>query len=243
MDTLMLVVTVAALLVAAVSTTIAWRVSRAERQRRAARVAALAAAAGVPQMTNTHSRPWDPPINAEPAQADAAAAATPNGLFRDGVGDSGSGSRQRLLMGGAAALASVVVAVAGMWLFGGRASGSEQSAPRVPLELVTLSDARADGVLAVTGLIRNPQAGAAVRALEADVRVFDAAGIMIATKSGLVDVVDLGPGQESAFTLALGEVATAARYRVSFSAAGTILPHVDRRVNTPSAVSKTADAR
>ncbi len=47
MDTMLLVFTVMALAMALVSTTVAWRVTQADRRRRAARVAALAAAAGV----------------------------------------------------------------------------------------------------------------------------------------------------------------------------------------------------
>ncbi len=54
MDTMLLVVTVVSLVVAAVACTVAWQVTRAERQRRAARVAALVAAAG---LTSEAARP------------------------------------------------------------------------------------------------------------------------------------------------------------------------------------------
>lgn len=90
-------------------------------------------------------------------------------------------------------------------------------------------------------MVRNPDTAAGVTGVQADVRVFDAAGILITSRQALVDVPSLAPGQESPFTLALGNASTAARYRVSFSSDGVLLPHVDRRTNLPAAV--TADAR
>lgn len=239
MDTLMLGITVISLVVAAVSTTVAWRVTRADRDRRAARVAALAAAAGVtapPRLEPAAEAPL-------PSGRPQASTAAESGLFRDAVPDSGSGGRQRLLMGSITAFACVTLVVAGTWLVLGRARGPVHAETRVPLELVALSHARTDGIFSVSGVVRNPPSGRAVRALEADVRVFDAAGIMIATKAVAVDAADLAPGQEVPFTLPVGEATTAARYRVSFKSAGAMVPHVDRRVNTPSAVSQTADAR
>ena len=74
-------------------------------------------------------------------------------------------------------------------------------------------------------------------------RVFDPAGILIATRSALIGALELTPGQESPFAVALGESATAARYRVSFRAAGTMRPHVDQRTNAPASVDRTAEAR
>ena len=71
--------------------------------------------------------------------------------------------------------------------------------------------------------------------------MFDAAGLLITSRQALIAMPTLAPGQESPFTLALGDASTAARYRVSFSSAGVLLPHVDRRTNLPAAV--TADAR
>jgi hypothetical protein len=205
MDTMLLVVTVVALTVAAVSTTVAWRVTRAERRRREARVAALAVAAGVPDVPFTA----EPSPVAETPSAVAPAVGLPEGgvaladrfLAADNSG-SGSAGRQQWLLGGATFAAALVVSL---------------------------------GI--------NPTAGRAVDKLEAEVRVFDPAGILIATRTALVDYLELAPGQESPFVVALGEATTAARYRVSFRTAGTMRPHVDQRINTPASVDRTAEAR
>ena len=307
MDMMLLVVTVVSLVVAAASATVAWQVTRTDRQRRAARVAALATAAGVGQPVGAAAgaipaatiepAPWSPPIassqpasrssravSSQPApwpspaastqpapwaatamhlpsaldefmpardegpepggRRDAATGATTGsgGLFAGTAATSEGTGRQHWLMGAAGAMATAVVVFAVIGFMGSRAGSESAAAPvRVPLELVALSHNRVDGKLAVAGLVRNPPAGTQVQTLEAEVRVFDGAGILIATQAARVETPQLGPGQESPFAVALGEVATAARYRVSFRTAGTMLPHVDRRVNAPAAV--TAEAR
>lgn len=246
MDTMLLVVTVVALTVAAVSTTVAWQVTQADRRRRTARIAALAAAAGVPDM----------PVIAAPASlvetpiADASSVALPDGgvaladrfLAADTSG-SGSAGRQQWLLGGATFAAALVVSIGIVSLVNARRPASADAAAPAPLQLVALAHNRADGVLTVSGLVRNPAAGRAVDKLEAEVRVFDPAGILIATRTALVDYLELAPGQESPFVVALGEATTAARYRVSFRTAGTMRPHVDQRTNAPASVDRTAEAR
>ena len=143
----------------------------------------------------------------------------------------------------AATFVAVLIATAGaVSLVSARRPAAEKAA-LAPLELVALAHNRADGVLTVSGLVRNPAAGARVDKLEAEVRVFDPAGILIATRTALVDSLELGPGQESPFVVALGEATTAARYRVSFRTAGTMRPHVDQRTNLPASVDRTAVAR
>lgn len=271
MDTMLLVVTVVSLVVAAASATVAWQVTRAERQRRAARVAVLATAAGVPAVSALPSTPFaaasqaPAPASAIDVTADlheftpmrdelpapAPARVTPTevaetpvavgALFAGPSAASGSAGRQQWLMGAAGVFAAVVVTFAGIGFLGSRAAGTVAAPQRIPLELVALSHNRAEGGLAVAGLVRNPVAAAHVQQVEAEVRVFDAAGILIGSRTTRVEAPSLEPGQEASFAVALGEMATAARYRVSFSAAGTMLPHVDRRTNQPAAV--TAEAR
>lgn len=246
MDTMLLVVTVVALTVAAVSTTVAWQVTQADRRRRAARIAALAAAAGVPDVPVVP----EPALPVETSVSDAPAATLPEGgvaladrfLAADTSG-SGSAGRQQWLLGGATFVAALVLSIGVVSLVNARRPAAADAAAPAPLELVALAHNRAEGVLTVSGLVRNPATGRAVDKLEAEVRVFDPAGILIATRTALVDYLELAPGQESPFVVALGEATTAARYRVSFRTAGTMRPHVDQRTNAPASVDRTAEAR
>ncbi len=254
MDTMLLAVTVASLLVAAASTTVAWQVMRAERQRRTARVAALVSAAGLTTGTPRPETPVPSGLHEFIPAHDEAQAQTRDvsggledapvavgGLFGKPSATSGSAGRQQWLMGAAGVFAALVITVAGIVFLGNRTAATVSSPAGIPLELVALNHSRAEGGLAVAGLVRNPAAGAPVAQLDAEVRVFDAAGILIATRLASIDASSLEPGQETAFAVTLGELATAARYRVSFNAAGTMRPHVDLRTNQPAAV--TAEAR
>ena len=268
MDTMLLVVTVVSLMVAAVSCTVAWQVTRAERQRRAARVAALVEAAGLtavpftapPSEPSRRSNviplpsampsalhefmPVDDVQTSEPALAPDIAPTfvpTSGGLFAQPSAASGSTGRQQWLMGAAGVFAAVVIAVAGIGFLSSHATGTVVGPARIPLELVAMSHNRSERGLAVAGLVRNPATGAGVPQLDAEVRVFDAAGILIGTQSAHVDASPLAAGQEATFAVTLGALTTAARYRVSFTTAGTMVPHVDRRTNQPAAV--TAEAR
>ena len=242
MDTLMPVITAVSLVAAIVATAIAVRVTRDERRRRAARVAALAAAAGLHEQ-----RVVEPAATPESAgglddflPADHAARVATPAIFSAPVADSGSGGSQHRLLAAAAGFGIVVLTGAAAMFVGARTHAPAATA-RPPLELVTLGHDRSDTGLAVTGVVRNPETAAGVTDVQADVRVFDAAGLLITSRQALIAMPTLAPGQESPFTLALGDASTAARYRVSFSSAGVLLPHVDRRTNLPAAV--TADAR
>lgn len=244
MDTMLLVVTVVSLLVAAVSLTVAWQVTQADRRRRAARIAALAAAAGVLETGPAAPTLEHPVVAEEPPRAALPAGGVALGdrfLAADSTG-SGSRGRQQWLMAGAT-FAAVLVVTAGVVSLVGTRRAAAGDVASVPLELVALAHTRADGVLTVSGLVRNPAAGAPVDKLEAEVRVFDPAGILVATRTAMVDSLELAPGQESPFAVALGEARTAARYRVSFRTAGTMRPHVDQRTNLPASVDRTAEAR
>ena len=95
--------------------------------------------------------------------------------------------------------------------------------------------------ITISGLVHNPAAGDTIDELDAHVRVFDAAGILIATRSAPVSLTAVPPGADAPFTVTFGDASTATRYRVSFASRGTMLAHVDRRTNLPAAV--TADAR
>jgi hypothetical protein len=270
MNMLLLGITTLSLLIAGVSAGVAWRVVRADRRRTAARVAALAAAAGVRPASGgaaTQLRPVDTsveprdisavqeflpaattgaspritePLSSPPSDADTVLV-TGGAIFARPAVDSGSSGRQLRLLTAAAVVGLLAVGGAGAMFVSGRAPTASRQAPRSPLELVALMHSRTDGVLSVSGVVRNPAGGTPVDHVDAQVRVFDAAGIMIATRSARLELPRLAPGQDAPFAVALGEATTAARYRVSFAADGNMLPHVDRRTNLPAAV--TADAR
>lgn len=252
MNTLMLVVTGLSVVVAAIASVFAWRATAAERRRSAARIAALAAAADVTaEKARLHARgpaAVETPdglhefMPAREATEPHAELATSTGaLLGTPVTDSGSGGRQHGLLAAAAVVFVLVGGGSLALLVSGRAPSVTTAAAGVPLELVALSHARPDGQLAISGLVHNPAAGDTIDQLDAHVRVFDAAGILIATRSAPVDVAALAPGADAPFTVTFGEASTAARYRVSFASRGTMLAHVDRRTNLPAAV--TADAR
>lgn len=254
MDTFLLIVTGVAVVVAIATSTLAWRVTRGERRRTLARVAALAAAAGVETLRAGMMASVDESAALDDFVPDAAASVEPRpetpaaatvgpmpGMFGQAVPDSGSGGRQYGLLAAAAVVAVLVGGGSLLMIVSGRAPGAARAEVRVPLELVALGHERIDGQLAVSGVVQNPGAASTVEALEAQVRVFDAAGIMIATRSAPVSVAALAAGQQVRFTVTLGEATTAARYRVSFASRGSMLAHVDRRTNLPAAV--TADAR
>ena len=169
--------------------------TQADRRRRAARIAALASAAG---LADTRFAP--------PALADALeeyplvpdAAVAPGGVvmadrfLAAGTAGSGSGGRQQRLLAAAAAMAVVVVAIAGVSFVSNRTPAAHAAAAVAPLELLALAHQRVDGSLTVSGLVRNPAGGARVDQLEAEVRVFDPAGILVATRSAL----DRRPGTD-----------------------------------------------
>lgn len=247
MDTLMPVITALSLLTAVVSAAIAIRATGDERRRRAARVAALAAAAGLPERAAAApAAPLEMPsvLHEFMPARDAAGSAIvdpPAPIFSAPVVDSGSGGRQhRLLLAAVAVFGVVGLGSVVTLVVSGRAAAPAVAA-RPPLELVTLGHQRTDAGLEVSGEVRNPTSSTAVTEVQADVRVFDAAGILIAARKAMIETKALAPGQTSSFSIAVGSAATAARYRVSFSSAGAMLPHVDRRTNLPAAV--TADAR
>ncbi len=253
MNTFMLVVTGISVLVAAAASAIAWRATDAERRRSAARVAALAAAADV-DAERSRVDGHEPAAVATPdglhefmpareaaVEPHAEPAASTGALLGTPVADSGSGGRQHGLLAAAAIVFVLVGTGSVVLLVSGRVPSVTRAATRVPLELVALSHARPDGQLTISGLVHNPAAGATIDELDAHMRVFDAAGILIATRSAPVSLTAVPPGADAPFTVTFGDASTATRYRVSFASGGTMLAHVDRRTNLPAVV--TADAR
>ena len=101
--------------------------------------------------------------------------------------------------------------------------------PNSPLELVSLTHARQNEKLAVSGLVRNPVNGKPIEHLSAVVFLFDRMGTFVTSSRANVDFLKLGAGDESPFVVSLDAPATVSRYRVSFRTDDGIVPHIDRR--------------
>ena len=85
--------------------------------------------------------------------------------------------------------------------------------------------------MTVSGLVRNPAAGAAVNGVTAVVFAFDRTGGFVASGRAPLDFSMLAPGEESPFVVAVPNVSDVARYRVSFRTGRGVVRHVDRRSN------------
>jgi hypothetical protein len=259
MDTLLLGITVVSLVVALVMSVTAWRLMRDEKQRAAARIAALSAAASDDvldepfpeiQMAPARTRaPWAPApfdstestaaVDSVSLKVAAAENAAPTlshaSVFLGAVTeerDSGSGQRSLAM----AAVVLVVVLSGGLvWMMSGPEGTSQVAVgPNSPLELVSLSHARQNDTLAVSGLVRNPVSGKPVEKLSAVVFLFDRMGTFVTSSRAHVDFLKLGAGDESPFVVSLDAPATVSRYRVSFRTDDGVVPHIDRRGESPA---------
>jgi hypothetical protein len=279
MDIILLGITVVSLIVALVMSVTAWRLTRDEKQRSAARVAALSVAAdageiaparavaepfpAVPAEWNRKA-PWSAPKIApeptaaapavrqsfdaiEPAFADSISLRMPterpgveishaSGFLGVAPVERESGGRQKSLAFAAVAL-FVVLSGGLMWMMSGpRGTSAVAVGPNSPLELLSLTHARQNEKLAVSGLVRNPANGSPVEQLSAVVFLFDRMGTFITSSRAHVDFLKLGAGDETPFVVSLDAPATVARYRVSFRTDDGIVPHIDRRNTSPAAV-------
>ena len=217
----LIIITVVSLVVAAVMSVVAWRLTRDERQRSAARVSALAA--------DIHGE-GPSPVHVSDSFFAEERSRTPGSPFR------------------ALAIGVLVVGTAiGLVVF---ASGSPRSsaaaappaapapvnpvaaAPKAleaPLELVKLGHEREGDRLIVRGVVRYP-AGTDVANLVAIVSVFNHEGDIAASGQGLVAGTRPGAaGVESTFVVTVPGVRDVARYRVAFKSNERIIAHLDRR--------------
>jgi hypothetical protein len=272
MDIILLGITIISLIVALVMSIAAWRVTRDEKHRSAARVAALSVAASAHDDFRVNTpvemrsdkpiakAPWSAPktmapplapadelplnqfrtpvVVAEPTNGrdtyEAHAVSHASGFLGATEVAPESGGRQRTL-----AFAAVVLLLGFLgslvWSMSApRGTSAVAVGPNSPLELVSLSHQRQNEKLAVSGLVRNPVAGAPVERLSAVVFLFDRVGTFVASSRANVDFLKLGAGDESPFVVSIEAPATVARYRVSFRTDDGVVPHIDRRGATPA---------
>ena len=253
MDTLLLGITVVSLIVALVMSVTAWRLMREEKQRSAARIAALSAASfdsiesadpadSISLRTPAEPEPvvvrapWKPapvvPIpetrTVEPTITHATGFLGVTPVERD------SGNRQKSLAVAAVAFFAVLAGGTAWLMSAPEGTTAVAVGPNSPLELVSLSHARQNEKLAVSGLVRNPVSGKPVERLSAVVFLFDRTGTFVTSSKAHVDFLRLGAGDESPFVVSIDAPATVSRYRVSFRTDEGVVPHIDRRGESPA---------
>jgi len=225
------VVTVLALLMTIGMGVVTWRLVQEERRRSAARLASLA-----DQLEAEDDLPLESPgIGTSPR---------PDGPRDDLFGpriDIGDGRTRRLAGIGIAALALAAVISAGTLVLPRPPQvevAHEHNADSVPVELLTLDHAHADGMLAISGTVRNPDNGPTERRLTVLALVFDSDGEMVASGRAPLETNALPPGGESGFAVSI-PAGDASRYRISFLLDDITVPHRDRRAAVASPSSES----
>ena len=239
----MLTITLLSLVIAAASGFFAWRSLRREQLRSSARVASLAAAmdeTALPlgaferESFLDQSYEFRSEASYEPSREDHFAGAGAGMLTFEAM-DGQSSIRRRLLsvVMGACVVVAGVVLIAMM-------SDREPPPARVvspsaqSLELISLDASRAGSSLAVTGVVRS-RAEEPLTTVTVVVSAIDAKGRPVGR--GSAPLAAILPRGESTFAVTITDVSEAARYRVSFRSATSVIRHVDRRVARTSDVS------
>jgi hypothetical protein len=143
----------------------------------------------------------------------------------------------------------VLLALATMYFVSGQPDANAvparaaAGAVNLPLELVSLRQARDGETLTVSGTVRNPSAATDRRQVAAVVFLFDRKGSFVASGRAPLDYQALAPGDESPFVITVSGAADVSRYRVSFREGDDVLPHVDRREPAPLAGQQPAGTR
>src|SRR5688572_7051085 len=175
--------------------------------------------------------PWKPAAPIAPLAADETPdlTAARTGFLGSTAIERDNGGRQRFLAIAAFVLFAMLSGGLVWMMSGPEGTSAVAVGPNSPLELVSLTHARQNQKLAVSGLVRNPASGKPIEHLSAVVFLFDRMGTFVTSSRANVDFLKLGAGDESPFVVALDAPATVARYRVSFRTDDGIVPHIDRR--------------
>jgi hypothetical protein len=258
MEILLVVVALTSLLVALVTSTVAWRVIREERQRSAARVEAIAAEASLEEADHANdmarSQTYTPPPAAavrtvdrpekkvesrppSPIRPTAAADATGN-LFGAVELPPARGPLRPLALAGVAAIFAIVIAIA----FFSQGNAEERAAPAPAaatqeageLDLLTLTHTGRDSTWTIAGMVRNGSVTEALGGVTAIAFVFDEAGSFLGSGRASLELNPLGPGESSPFRVTVAAAGPVARYRIGFrSDDGHVIRHFDRRPLAP----------
>jgi hypothetical protein len=221
MDVVLLTITTLSLGAAAGFGFLSWRVSREEREREQARVAALSGAMTSP-LSRSGFDAGDAPVETRVAVGSVFERATEGLRGRPGI---------KLAVGAVMAATIVIGAIIGARMGDDPATPKPQNGIGVPapLELMSMRHQRQGTTLTVSGLVRNPAKGAAVNGMTAVVFAFDRNGGFVASGRAPLDFTALAPGDESPFLVNVANVSDVARYRVTFRSANGVVRHIDRR--------------
>jgi hypothetical protein len=211
MNAILLAVTGLSLVAAGVMAAMVWRMSRNERRRSEARVAALSSA--------IYGDSDEEPFAGRLFRAQPAPSAARNSIVA--------------ILG-----ACVVSAVAGVALVVARSPHREPArttaahrTPDAPLELLALEHERDGEQLIVRGIVRNPADAAERDGLSAVVLLLGPDGALISTGRAAVPAGRLAPGATTPFVIRAAGAAGVDRFRLSFRTDARIEPHVDRRTS------------
>jgi hypothetical protein len=233
MDSMLIVVTAAAVALAASMGILVAKVVSDERRRSHARAALLAdlasQAAAEDALADYELQDDVLPVAPDVASSDLFAAR-----------EAGSAWPRRLaIVGGiAVVLVAVTIGVRSLASFApppttnATTSPAPQPGDDTPsrLELMSLTHAEEKGTLKITGLVQNPRGGDAVSKVSATAFLFGADGTFLASGRAPLDFTTLRAGDESGFVIEVPVSSPVARYRVGFrSEDGRIIGHVDRR--------------
>ena len=211
---------------------ILFTVLRDDRRRSDARVAALAVA----------SAALDLPLAAD--DRDVPAGDTPAVVRSGNLFTVPAEPSPWLRRVGVAASLAAVIAAAGYVLLPATAAQpvAQAAQPQTPpLELLTLTHTQQPSGLTISGTVYNPRGGAAVSQIFAAVVLFGPEGNFLTSARAPLDFPTVAPGQESPFVISVPVTATVARYRVGFRTAdGSVIAHVDRRVDATAAQNSPA---
>ena len=254
MDFALGMVTIVALVMTVAMGVVTWRLVHEERQRSAARLAALttelqrlrttdpmpathaaqapstpSVAARVPKTAPTTMATTliDVPIRDE-EEPGTGVVTTAGDLFGSAI-ESSSGWPHRLAaLGLAGAVLVAVLAIAIMVSARQDSPDVETATARVPVELLALDHERHGAFLTISGSVRNPADSAAASPLTVLAMVFDDDGVMVASGRAPLKLGARPPGGELPFAISL-PADRVSRYRISFVVDDVTVPHVDRR--------------
>lgn len=219
METALLVTTLLSIALAIAASLVAWRITRDNRRRSEARIAALAAEIGGARDHGQTGLGAAPALSVDSFMAER----EPSAL-----------SHTALVVGAGAFVVGVLVAL--VVVTGGGASTPSPVAGETgdvasarALELVSLEHERQNDQLIVRGTLNNVPARLERDLLTAVVLFLGPNGDLVTNASATITSDSLTPDADGTFAVMVPDASEVGRYRVSFRTNDQVVPHVDRR--------------